>query len=74
MKYLSKAVADYKNVALNVVYYAETLNSGSADEKTQAKALLDELLSKDPKTYNPSRVPETIDEFALARQLRGQMN
>lgn len=74
VKALSKAYNDAKNVALNGVYYAETLYAGNSTEKSQAKQILDDLLLKDPTTYNSVRGPETLEEFELARKLRAKMN
>jgi len=77
VQFLKKAVEDGdllgNKVPLNIVYYAETLSTGNSSEKAQARQLLDNLLKNDPKTYNPSRVPENLDEFAEARQLRSQI-
>jgi len=72
--HLKRAVGAAKDLALNIVYYAETLSSGNASEKALAKQLLDEMLSKDPFTYNTQRVPETLDEFQLARKLRAEID
>ncbi len=58
---------------INVAFYAESLAAGSAAERTLAKKILDELLAKDPKTINPSRVPESEYEFQEARKLRAQL-
>ncbi len=74
VKYLSKAVSMAKNLPLNIVYYAETLKSGNASEKALAKQLLDEMLSKNPTTYNPHRIPENMEEFEMARKLRAELN
>jgi hypothetical protein len=60
-------------VALNTLYYAEALNDGSGAEKALAKQVLDELLSQDPSTFNPARVPESLDEFEQAKQLRAKI-
>ena len=59
--------------ALSAFYYADALASGSADEKGEAKRILDKLLANDPKTFDPDRVPETEDEFELARKLRSEL-
>jgi hypothetical protein len=32
------------------------------------------LLSHDANSYNPARVPETLDEFEQARKLRASLN
>lgn len=72
--HLARAFSETKNFALNVVFYAETLSHGSSDQKTLARKLLDELLAQDPQAYNPSRLPETLEEFELARTLRKALN
>ena len=71
--HLKRAMAAAKNVALNVVYYAETLSSGNGQEKALAKQILDELLASDPQSLNANRIPETLDEFQLARKLRKEI-
>jgi hypothetical protein len=74
VNYLKKAVEDQTYpVALNVVYYAETLMAGSTTEKALAKQILDELIAQDPATVNPDRVPENLDELELAKQLRAKI-
>jgi hypothetical protein len=73
IKYLKRATTEAKNVALNVIYYAETLYSGDKAEKAEAKKVLDELLASDPKTVNPDRAPENIEEFEQAKKLRSEM-
>jgi hypothetical protein len=73
LKYLKEAHDRARNVPLNTVYYAETLNSGDATDQALAKKILDELLSHDPKSYNPDRIPETMEEFELARKLRAEI-
>lgn len=70
MKHLENAYQNAKGCALNIVYYAETV---SAVDKGKAKSILDELLSKDANTYNPDRMPETLEDFALARKLRAEL-
>jgi hypothetical protein len=75
VNYLKKAIEDKTYpVALSTVYYAETLNDGSTAEKAQAKQLLDALLSQDPLSINPARVPENLEEFEEAKQLRAKMH
>lgn len=74
LKHLKTAVANAKNFPLNVVYYADVLKAGNSSEKVEAKKLLDELLASNPQAYNPSRVPENIDEFEEAKKLRAEMN
>jgi hypothetical protein len=73
INHLETAFANAKDLALNVVYYAEALNSGNQDQKKLARQILDDLLKEDPNTYNPNRTPETKQEFELARQLRKEM-
>lgn len=67
--YLAKAVTNAKDLALNTVYYAETLAAMGNENKETAIALLKELLSKDVRSYNPKRIAETEDEFNLGREL-----
>ncbi|MGK5086736.1 hypothetical protein WDW86_04205 [Bdellovibrionota bacterium FG-2] len=69
-KELDKAYANAPTLALNAVYLAETLADGNKDEKARARQILDQLLSQDPATLNPDRVPETQQEFAEGRNLR----
>lgn len=68
---LETAVQRAPGYALNIVYLAEILLRGNTADKTRAKALLTELLTQDPVTYGArfNRVPETIDEFEMARML-----
>lgn len=73
LKYLEEAVNNASDNALNTVYYAESLYNGNGAQKALARKLLDELLAKDANTFNPSRVPETLDEFEEGRQLRKEM-
>lgn len=74
LEYLKTAYENGSENALGVVYYAETLAAGTAEQKALAKSILDKLLANDPKTYNPARVPETIEEFELARALRKKLD
>ncbi|MGK5084228.1 hypothetical protein WDW37_13110 [Bdellovibrionota bacterium FG-1] len=68
VKELQKAVQGDPTTALNVVYLADTyMKDGNDSEKTEGRRLLNELLTKDPSTLNPNRIPETSDEFGLAR-------
>lgn len=80
----SKALEEYEvavtngpQVALNTVYYADTLfNGGSAAEQAKAKSLLDALIAKvekDPAGFNPVRAAETADELVQAKDLRKTM-
>lgn len=64
--------SDYKN-SLNVYYLAEVLVA--RDKKAEAKKMLDDLISYEdtPEKYNPRRVPETLDDIALAKALRKEL-
>jgi hypothetical protein len=73
LEYLKKAYEEAKNLALNVVYYAETLSSGNREEKALARTILDEMLKQDPNHYNETRTPETQEEFEEARKLRTEI-
>ena len=73
IKNLKVAYDNAKDLALNVVYYAETLNDGTKEEKIEAKRVLDELLAADPETINKDRIPESREEFKEARELRDQI-
>lgn len=73
IKHLKVAYDNAPNYALNVVYYAEALSAGTAEQLQEAKDILKLLLSKDPNTYNPARIPETIEEFRLAKELSNQL-
>jgi tetratricopeptide (TPR) repeat protein len=67
LSHLRRAVARAPQLALNHVYLAETLASEKKDRE-EAKSILTKLLANDPKTFNPSRTPETIEEFELGRK------
>jgi hypothetical protein len=73
VKHLKEAYTQAKDLALNVVYYAETLSTGSSSEKALANQILDELLAQNRSTYNPNRTPETIEEFELAEKLKKEI-
>jgi tetratricopeptide (TPR) repeat protein len=73
LKYLSEAFTKAPEIALNHVYYAEVLASGNAADKARARTILDQLLAQNPETLNPSRIPETKEEFDLARKLRADL-
>jgi len=74
VNFLKKSLEDNTYpVPLSVVYYAETLSNGSTAEIALAKKLLDELLSQDPSTINPARIPENLEEFEQAKQLRAKI-
>lgn len=73
LQHLSVAWRNGAENALNGVYYAETL--AAEDQEVQACQILNQLLS-DPRGdrgYNPDRIPETVDEFALARTLKREI-
>lgn len=74
LKYLKEAYEKAPEFALNAVYYAEALMVGSPNEKKEAKRILEKLLQEDPNHYNPNRIPETLEEFELARGLRKSMD
>lgn len=71
--YLQKAYTNGKLDSLNVLYYADELAKGTADEIQTARNILDELLRNDPNTYNPDRIPESIEEFNDCKTLRAQL-
>jgi tetratricopeptide (TPR) repeat protein len=73
IQYLKVAYQQAQNFPLNSIYYAEVLSSGSEEEKEIAKQLLDELLAQDPISYYPSRAPENLEEFELARKVRSKL-
>lgn len=70
LKHLTTAFTKGPEIALNTVWYAETL---SGTDKTKAKQALDDLLKKDPNTLNLNRIPETNEEFADAKKLRAEL-
>jgi tetratricopeptide (TPR) repeat protein len=75
LKYLEKTFtnagdpskSDNYKVALNVVYYAETLND--VGQKDLAAKILRDLLAVDPAKYNAERVFETRVELVDAKNL-----
>lgn len=69
LTYLDSAYNAAKEYANNVVWYAESLSNGTAEQKEKAKQILKEMLAKDPASYNGSRVPETKDEFQAGKAL-----
>jgi hypothetical protein len=71
---LRKATEMAPETALNTVYLAATLLEGSDAEKAEARQRLDALLKKDPKTLKPAAIPETEDDFKLARDLLAGKN
>ncbi len=73
IKHLDVSYTKGPQIALNMVWYAESLAGGNASQKAKAKQILDEMLAKDPNTLNLDRVPETIEEFKDARTLRTQL-
>jgi len=73
MQHLDIAWGRAPENALNGVYYAEVL--AAEDQEVRACAILNQILN-DPRGdrgYNPDRVPETVDEFALARALKREI-
>jgi len=72
LKHLEQAFTKSPDIALNTVWYAESLGSDAA-QKAKAKQILDELLKKDPNTLNLNRIPETNEEFADAKKLRAEL-
>lgn len=71
LRYLETAFTKGGNYTLNAIYYAEVLFA--TGDKVKARQTLDDLLKNDPKTYNPNRIPETIDEFVEAARIRKTM-
>jgi tetratricopeptide (TPR) repeat protein len=67
--HLKKAFTKAKDIVLNGVYFAESLNAGTKAEKVEARKVLEELIRMNPKDYNPNKIPETIDELEEARKL-----
>ncbi len=66
-----KAYDHARNYAINVIAYAYALEGlGDRYETLMASLILDLMLSKDPKTYNPDRVEETLLEFEEAKKMR----
>jgi len=70
---LNKAYQNAPNFPLNVIYRAEVLGSGNSAEKKEACSSLETLLKNDPKTLDPARIPENIEEFAEAKTLQSQL-
>lgn len=70
LKNLEITATKAPNFAINVWYYAETL---STKDKGKAKDLLRDLLTKDPKTLNADRVPETIEDFVEAKRILAEL-
>lgn len=74
MKHLSRAYLKGKNNGTNIIYYAEALFASG--EKDKARQALDEFIAaatQDPKAFNPTRVPETVEELDDAKRLRKEM-
>ncbi len=72
--YLKKAYEKAPELALNVVYYAETL--AELGEKATAVEMLKNLLTRTPEEYGKklNRVPETILEFRDAKALLAKLS
>ena len=64
---LTISVQKAPNYALNILYLVDTLEHGSAAQQAQGKQMLTSLLAQNPETFNPDRLPETLDEFQLGR-------
>ncbi len=71
VRLLRKAVAESKWNALNVLYLADSLLKGNNAEKAEGKTVLNNLIANDVNAFGAhyDRLPETIEEFALARGL-----
>lgn len=72
LKKLGDAYAHAKDYVLNAVFYAEALD-GQGDRE-RACAVLKELLANDPRTLNPERIAETVEEWPEALELHGKMS
>ena len=72
LTYLEEAYTNAKSVALNAVYYAETLNG--LGENKKALGVLNDLLENSPENYNPNRTPETLDDFQAAEDLKKKIS
>mgnify|MGYP001605598358 CR=1 FL=1 len=70
---LEVAFANGRANALNHVYLAEVLNGGSSADKARARQMLDALLATPPEQLNADRLPEMVEEYRLARELRNSM-
>lgn len=71
---LKKAFEKAPELALNVVYYAETL--ASLGDKDSAREMLKNMLAQKPEDYGKklNRVPETILEFQEGRKLLASLS
>lgn len=69
LEFLRKSVAGDGSYVIGWLYLAETLADGNESERTEAKALLNDLVKRDPATMNPERAPENIEEMERARKL-----
>ena len=47
----------------------DLIKDGTEAEKAEGRALLNDLLKKNPSTLNADRVVENTEEFALARDV-----
>jgi len=73
LEYLETAINEAPEVALNIVYYVETLYAGDSADKIKACAIIDDMLSKTPEEYNSERLVPTKREFRTAEKLREKM-
>jgi hypothetical protein len=73
LKYQREAYAKGKEIAINVVYLAETL-ADKDEDKAEAIKLLDDLLAQSETEYNKDRIPENKIEFEEGRKLRADLN
>lgn len=69
-KHLKIAVSGGGAVALNFVYYAETLIDIGGSSKQEGCKILNDLLKVAPEVYNANRIPETKREMALGLALK----
>lgn len=74
LRYLKEAYEKAPEFAINFVYYAEVLMAGAPNEKEEANKILLKLLQQDPKQMNQNRIPETLEEFELAKDLRQSLD
>lgn len=68
-EYLKTAHELAGDFAINTVYYAATLYKGDKTDKALAKTFLEELLKKDPNSFNPERLPESKEALDEAKRL-----
>jgi hypothetical protein len=68
-EYLKTAHELAGDFAINTVYYAATLYRGNKEDKAMAKEVLEELLTKDPDSFNTERLPESKEALEEAKRL-----